>query len=167
PFPFFSYLCATILQSRIMATANAPSILPRVRRWIFWIFLLTTAGLGAELFLLEHTEGFWQLFPFILMTTSTIALLAHAWMRNRTTMYLLRGMAVALVIGGTWGLWMHYHGNAEFELEMYPKRGGFELFWEALKGATPVLAPGAVIGLGLLAWAYTLFPNVSPTDTNP
>ncbi|MFB3131882.1 MAG: hypothetical protein ACE10K_05095, partial [Rhodothermales bacterium] len=59
---------------------------------------------------------------------------------------------------------------AEFELEMYPTLKGLELFWESIKGATPALAPGTMIQLGLLGWAYTyrhpaLIKSIEKTST--
>ena len=56
---------------------------------------------------------------------------------------------------GVLGLYLHYRGNVEFELEMYSSLRGFELFWEALKGATPALAPAAMAHLGLVGLAYS------------
>ena len=63
---------------------------------------------------------------------------------------------ILFVLSGLVGLILHYQGNAEFELEMYPSLNGLELFWEAIRGATPTLAPGTMIQLGLLGWVYTI-----------
>ena len=65
-------------------------------------------------------------------------------------------MAILFVISGFAGLFLHYQGNAQFELEMYPSLKGLELFRKAIKGTTPpTLAPGTMIVLGLLGLAYT------------
>ncbi len=40
---------------------------------------------------------------------------------------------------------------------------GFELAWEALKGATPSLAPGTMMLLGMLGLIYT-FRHPTVTD---
>ena len=61
----------------------------------------------------------------------------------------------AYLASGLVGLWFHYSGNAEFELEMYPSLSGWSLVREALSGATPALAPGTMIHLGLLGLTYT------------
>jgi hypothetical protein len=63
-------------------------------------------------------------------------------------------MAV-FVAAGFAGVLLHYRGNAEFELEMRPSLAGSELFWKAVKGATPALAPLALTQLGLLGLAST------------
>ena len=60
---------------------------------------------------------------------------------------------VLFVLSGFTGQWLHYQGNVEFELEMYPSRQGLELVWEALGGAYPSLAPGTMILFGLLGLA--------------
>ena len=61
-----------------------------------------------------------------------------------------------LFIGtGILGVWQHYSGNVEFEKEIYPSLGGIDLFWESMTGATPVLAPGTMVGLGLLGLVCT------------
>ena len=64
----------------------------------------------------------------------------------------------AFVLVGLLGVWFHLTGNREFELEMDPGASGPSLAWEALRGATPTLAPSAMIFLGLLglmaAWRH-------------
>jgi hypothetical protein len=58
------------------------------------------------------------------------------------------------VVAGAVGVWLHYRGNVEWELERDASLGGVRLFWEAIRGATPALAPGALSQLGLLGLAY-------------
>jgi hypothetical protein len=53
------------------------------------------------------------------------------------------------------GVGLHYDGNEEFELEMYPTMAGVELVQNTLTGATPVLAPGSMTLLGLDGLAHT------------
>jgi hypothetical protein len=60
---------------------------------------------------------------------------------------------LAFIVSGIAGIVLHYQGNVEFELELDPEAAGFGLFWEAMKGATPALAPGTMVllgGLGLI-----------------
>jgi hypothetical protein len=59
------------------------------------------------------------------------------------------------VVTGAIGVYLHYRGNVEFELERDGSLRGLRLFWEAIRGATPSLAPGALSQLGLLGLAYT------------
>jgi hypothetical protein len=59
------------------------------------------------------------------------------------------------VVTGLAGLALHYKGNVEFELERDESLRGLKLFWEAIRGATPTLAPGALAQLGLVGLAFT------------
>ena len=112
-------------------------------------------GTGAELLLLGHTEGFWQWAPLVLMAVSLVTLGWRVVARGARSLRVFQSTMVLFVLSGAVGLWLHYHGNAEFELEMYPTLQGFELFLESVTGATPTLAPGTMLELGLLGLAYT------------
>ena len=131
---------------------------------ILALFFLTLFGLVGELLLLEHYEGPWQMLPLALMGFGTLTLLIFLVTKSKPkaqvwTKRLFQISMLLVVIGGMIGVGMHYQGNAEFELEMYPGMKGFELFWESAKGATPMLAPGALTGLGLLGLIYAMFPS--------
>lgn len=104
---------------------------------------------------MEHTEGFWQLVPVCLIGVSVIVLGWHAMFGGATILRVLQGTMGLVVLSGVAGILLHYRGNVEFEVEMYPSLSGFELFLEAMKGATPALAPGTMTILGLLGLAYT------------
>jgi hypothetical protein len=73
----------------------------------------------------------------------------------------IEGLAWLFLASGCTGLWQHYQSNVEFELEMDPALSGFDLFTAAARGATPFLAPGAIILLGLLGLLYA---STAPTD---
>ncbi len=145
------------------------STVKALRGFLLILLLIGILGLGAELLLLEHIEDVWQWVPLILMGLSLAVLGWRAVDRGRVSMRALQGTMILFVVSGFVGLWMHYQGNVEFEREMYPTLKGLALFWEALKGATPTLAPGTMIQLGLLGLAYTYrHPALSrkKTDTN-
>jgi hypothetical protein len=63
---------------------------------------------------------------------------------------------VAFIAGGTLGVYLHYDSNVVFEREMSPEVLGWALFREAIFGATPALAPGVMVQLGLLGLAFTI-----------
>jgi hypothetical protein len=52
------------------------------------------------------------------------------------------------------GVFLHYRGNVEFELEQSPRATRWALFREAMMGATPALAPGVMVQIGLLGLLY-------------
>ena len=126
-----------------------------IRSFLLGLFVLGTVGTGVELLLLEHTEGFWQVLPLGLMGLGGVALAWYGATGGSTSLRLFRATMGTVIVSGVVGLWLHYQGNAEFELEMYPSLEGLELFWEAVKGATPTLAPGTMLELGLIGLAYT------------
>jgi hypothetical protein len=125
-----------------------------LRRILLAVFLLGALGTLAELILLEHYEDWWQLLPLALLGASPVAVALLVLRPHAASLRSFQMLMLLLVAAGGIGVYQHYSGNVEFELEMYPSRGGFELIWESLKGATPALAPGAVAQLGLLGLAY-------------
>lgn len=119
------------------------------------IFLFSATGTVAELLLLGHTEGFSQLLPVVLIVMSALVLAWHALERQAPSVRAFQITMLLFVAGGIIGAVLHYQANMEFELETYPSMEGFELFSKVMTGATPTLAPGTMIQLGLLGLAYT------------
>src|SRR5687768_14865429 len=113
------------------------------------------AATGIELLLLEHIESTWQWLPIGLLGLGVLASLLVAIWPNRPAFAIFRLIMAACVISGVVGIWLHYSGNVEFELEMNSAIKGFELFRDSMMGATPALAPGSMTQLGLLGLAYT------------
>ncbi len=139
-------------------------IFSAVRIFVLAVFVFGTVGTGAELILLEHMEDLWMWIPLILMGSSVIVIAAFGLSKYAVILRSFQGIMTLFIVGGLLGVWFHYKGNVEFELEMYPSLSGFNLFWEAMKGATPALAPGTMIQLGLLGLIYTYkHPKLSST----
>ena len=126
-----------------------------VRKYLKFLFVFGVIGTGIELLLLDHMEDFWQWTPLVLLLISLPALGAVVLVRSRYALRLFRIVAFAFIPSGLLGLYFHYTGNAEFELEMYPDIGGLDLFMESITGATPALAPGAMVLLGLIGLCCT------------
>lgn len=128
-----------------------------VRAVLLAALLLGLVGTLVELLLLEHTEDPWQWVPIVLMGAGLVSLGWHALELGKRSLNVLMALMVLFVLSGLVGVWLHYRGNVEFELEMYPDLAGWKLFRDAMMGATPALAPGSMIQLGLigLAWAIT------------
>ena len=128
----------------------APAELPR--RALLALLLFGVVGTLTELLLLEHWEGWQQWVPLALLA---LAIPCTAWALHRPAWSggaAFRGLMGLFVLGGMVGVWMHYRGNVEFELEMAPDAAGWGLFREAMTGATPALAPGTMLWFGLLGW---------------
>lgn len=130
-------------------------VLAAIRTILVAIFLFGAIGVAAELLLLEHTEDIWQWVPLVLLGASVPAAAWSIAQRNPASLRTFQAVMVLFLFSGVVGVALHYRGNAEFELEMYPSLRGFGLVGEALMGATPALAPGTMLQLGLLGLAST------------
>lgn len=119
------------------------------------IFLFGSVGTGAELLLMEHTEGVWQNVPLVLVAIRCSGLAVMAIKPGRAQLRAFQLVMALFVASGLAGLWLHYRGNVEFELELRPGSSGLELFRESMMGATPALAPGTMILLGAVGLAYS------------
>ena len=126
-----------------------------IRKVLLVILAAGLLGTLAELVLLEHTEGIWQKAPLALLVGGLVSLGWHRIRPGRTALTAVRLVMILVLAGGPAGLLLHYRGNVEFELEMHPGASGLGLFWEAIRGATPALAPGTMMLFGALGLLYT------------
>jgi hypothetical protein len=118
--------------------------------------VLGLTGTVTELLLLEHFEDATQWIPIVLIAVALVVLCAHAVARSRATVRSVQGTMLVFIASGLVGTWLHYKGNADFEIEITPAMAGWELFAASMMGATPVLAPGTMIQLGLIGLAWSL-----------
>jgi hypothetical protein len=125
-----------------------------LRRTLAALLLFGSLGTGAELLLLEHTEGTWQKVPLVVIAAGCVGLWLLVVRPSPAAVRGFRVLMVLFVVSGIAGVILHVQGNAEFERELQPDAGGVMLFWEALRGATPALAPGTMVLLGGLGLAY-------------
>jgi len=109
----------------------------------------------AELLLIGHDESAAQFVPLILLAVGFLAGAAAVFRPSATAIRLLQGLMVLYLGAGVLGVGLHYRGNEEFELEMYPSLAGRELVTKVLTGATPVLAPGSMSLLGIVGLVST------------
>ena len=143
-----------------------------IRRLILALVLLGAVGLVPELLLLKHYESALQLVPLgvLLLTLVTAAL---TWRRpDPRTLTAFRAIMWLCVIAGVVGVGLHAKGNLEWARERDDTLHGWPLVWKILRGATPLLAPGAIAQLGLLGLVYTYHhpalrrgPHPDPEDT--
>lgn len=139
-----------------MTAVPAPDPVPAgwLRRALLGVLAVGLAGTLAELLLLGHWEDAWQWVPLALLGAGLVAVAWHARQRGPASLRVLQAVMAACVAAGVLGVVLHYRGNAEFELERVPELTGWPLFREAMTGATPALAPGAMVQLGLLGLLY-------------
>jgi hypothetical protein len=127
-----------------------------LRRLLFWTLIAGIVGTGAELLLLGHYESLTQIAPLALIGLSLPVLVWYRLQSGSAGLRIVQGVMLLFLVAGCAGVGLHYLGNHEFELEMYPSLVGAELVRKTLTGATPVLAPGSMALLGLVGLAYTL-----------
>ena len=125
-----------------------------LRRLLALVVVIGTAGLLAELGLLEHWDDPWQWAPIALLGVGLVLSVAVALRPGPRLLRTFRGLMALYLLAGLLGVLLHYPGNVEFERERDPSLRGLRLFWEAVRGATPALAPGALAQLGLLGLLY-------------
>lgn len=131
------------------------------------VIVIGMLGLTAELLLMEHTESWEQWIPIVALALGVGVTL---WLRLHTSRASVRVFTtlMALYLGaGLLGVYFHYEGNVEFVLERTPELSGLALAWEALRGATPALAPGAMAQLGLMGLVYAYgHPSISKQEVS-
>lgn len=132
-----------------------PQTLTRIRRLLLVALAGGGIGTSAELLLLGHFESALQWIPLASLALAAAVLVWHAVRPRRASVRALQAAMVLLMTCGAVGVGLHYDGNTEFELEMYPSMGGMELIEKTLTGATPVLAPGSMALIGLIGLAHT------------
>lgn len=134
-------------------TVHESPALDRIRRLLLGTLVLGVLGMSAELLLLGHFESPSQIIPLALLAASSIVLVWHIGAPSRISVRALQATMMTFVVSGGIGIGLHYDGNVEFELEMYPSMTGIELIRHTLTGATPVFAPGTMALLGLVGLA--------------
>ena len=126
-----------------------------VRRCLLLLLVASFVGLLAELLLAEHTEDPFQLIPVVLLAVA-IPLIALAAWRRGVPLRLFQYLMVTFLVAGLIGGWQHFTAKREIALERAPQLTGLALFRKSLEGSTPpLLAPGAMIALGLLGLTWT------------
>lgn len=135
------------------ATPNATAV--RLRGLLLGLHVFGTAGVLAELLLMEHFEDALQYIPLMLLGADLLVVGWWLVARDRLSLRSFQAMMAAFAVSGLAGLWLHYQANVEFKLELSPGLAGWQLFTEAIMGATPALAPGTMLYLAAIGLAFT------------
>jgi hypothetical protein len=145
-----------------MGTPRAAPV-ETLRRLLAAIFAIGAVGAEAELLLLKHWADPWQLIPLILLPAALLVLGWHAWSKSGRAVAAFRVIMLLFVASCAAGILLHYRGDVEWKLEGDPSLHGFALLKAAVRGAIPLLAPGAMLQLGLLGLALTWRYPTQPT----
>jgi hypothetical protein len=126
-----------------------------LRLWILGVLLLGLLGTVVELVLLSHYEQPVQLVPVVLIVLALIVLAWHVMGHSAGSLRVLMGLMILFVLAGFAGFVAHFHGSAEFQLDLEPSLSTWELLDKVMRAkAPPLLAPGMMMQLGLLGLAY-------------
>jgi hypothetical protein len=141
-------------------------ILSRLRTFLLGLAAFMAAGTIIELVLTEHWDGPPQILPFVLCGLSFFTIVAVLIRPRRGTLRLMRWIVGITFVGSLFGIFEHIEHNFGFALEIQPNAAVSEIFWEALGGANPLLAPGILALMALLALAASYYHPAlcRPTD---
>lgn len=122
------------------------------------ILAVLTFGMGgllAELALIAHYEDATQWIPLALLAVGLVAVAGDVAFSNRTTQLAIQITMVLIIAAGVLGVYFHFHGSREFQLEMDPQMRPSTLVWHVLRAKSPpTLAPGSMVQLGILGLGY-------------
>jgi hypothetical protein len=129
----------------------------RFRTFLLLLSGFMCIGTLVELWLEEHTESATQYIPFVLCGLGLLTIIFVLLKPQPWSLRLLQGTMILVGLGSFFGLYEHIEHNLAFELEIRPNAVASDVFFEALKGANPLLAPG-ILGLAaLIALAATYY----------
>jgi len=115
-----------------------------IRRLLLGALAVGVLGTTGELILLRHIDQPAQWIPLVFLGVAMPVLIWHAAAPSAASVRVL----------GTIGVGLHYDGNVEFERELHPDERGWTFIRKTVAGATPVLAPGSMVLLGLVGLAH-------------
>jgi hypothetical protein len=135
--------------------ARESETLASIRKLLLGALALGVLGTSGELILLRHIDMAPQWIPVVIFAVSIPVLIWHAVSPSRLTVRVVQVLMVVFMGAGIVGVGLHFNGNVEFERELHPTEQGLEFLRKTVAGATPVLAPGSMVLLGLVGLAHT------------
>lgn len=139
-----------------MTDGAEPVVLRAIRGLLLGLVAFVLLGTSVDLLLLEHYEELWQWLPLVMLGA---ALVVGAWTALTGSARAVTAFRIAMVLvlcTGLLGVYMHYSGSREFQIEMDPGLTGWALFVKVMRAkAPPTLAPAAMMQAGLFGLLYT------------
>jgi hypothetical protein len=129
--------------------------LASIRTLLLAALALGVLGTSGELILLRHIDKPSQWIPLVFLGVSIPVLIWHAVSPSPGSVRVMQVLMVVFIAMGVLGVGLHYSGNVEFERELRPEEQGLEFLRKTVAGATPILAPGSMVLLGLVGLAQT------------
>jgi hypothetical protein len=136
---------------------NASTIESRIRQFLLVLSVLSFGVTVVELILQEHTKSLLQWIPFGLCGIGAAAVIMVLLWPRRSTMHWLRAAMLIVALGGLFGVVIHLRENVLFEQDIRPNAVVQDVISNALKGASPLFAPSALVFAALLAILATYY----------
>lgn len=136
-------------------TVSPEFLVSRFRSFQLWVSGFVLVATAVELWLEEHTGSAVQWIPFVLAGLGIAAILLVLAMPRKSTLWTLRLVMVAVLVGSVFGIKEHFEYNLAFELDIRPNAQPFDVFGHAFRGANPFLAPGILALAAVLAGSAT------------
>jgi len=131
------------------------STLTHVRRGLLAVLMLGMTGTGVELLLMGHYEDTFQLVPLASLAVGLVVFAWHVVKGDVPSIRAIQATMALFLVAGAAGLWFHFQGGAEFQLEIDPEQSWWTIFAKVMRAkAPPVLASGVMVQLGLLGLVY-------------
>jgi hypothetical protein len=138
----------------IHGSARESETLASIRKLLLGALAVGVMGTIGELILLRHIDKPAQWIPLVALSASVPILIWHASSPSAASVRTLQVLMLAFAVLGVVGVGFHYDGNVEFERELNPSEHGWTFIRKTVAGATPVLAPGSMVLLGLVGLAH-------------
>jgi hypothetical protein len=128
--------------------------LATIRKLLLAALAVGVIGTTGELILLRHIDKPAQWIPLVCLVAAVPVLIWHASSPGVASVRTLQALMLAFIGLGVVGVGLHYDGNVEFQRELNPSERGWTFIRKTVAGATPVLAPGSMVLLGLVGLAH-------------
>jgi hypothetical protein len=138
----------------VQGFTREPETLASIRKLLLGALVIGVMGTIGELILLRHIDEPAQWIPVVALVLALPVLIWHASSPSAATVRVLQALMALFLVLGVVGVGLHYDGNVEFERELHPSERGWEFLRKTVAGATPVLAPGSLVLLGLVGLAH-------------
>jgi hypothetical protein len=133
-----------------------PDTITALRRLLLFLVILGILVTTIDLLLLKHYEDRFQLPPLALNTIAGITFVWFMAGESRASLRAIQLLMVVFVLAGLAGVYLHFQGNLEFQLEIDPSQSRWELFKKVMRAtAPPALAPPVLAYLGLLGLVFS------------
>src|SRR4051812_21138226 len=140
--------------SMVQGFTRESETLASIRKLLLGSLVIGVLGTIGELILLRHIDEPAQWIPVVSLVLALPVLIWHASSPSPASVRMLQALMALFLALGVVGVGLHYDGNVEFERELHPSERGWEFLRKTVAGATPVLAPGSLVLLGLVGLAH-------------